>query len=293
MHRPEVHDVLRRWRAIADAYDPPRILLGETWALDHADLARYYGEDGEELHLAFNFPFAKAPFRADDLRLVVETTARELGPEAWPVWTASNHDIGRLATRWCGGDPRKIRLALLVLLTLRGTPVLYQGDEIGLPEVDVPPPRRRDHAHARRGSRRAGRDRGRTPMPWAPGPSGGFSPPGVEPWLPLGEPGVDVATQREDTASTLSWARRLMGLRRERPDLRTGGAGALDAPPGAWAWTRGASTWVAVNLSPDEARVAAPDGRRIAVVAATGDVAAADGGVRLGAWSGGVLASEG
>ncbi|HEX6131353.1 MAG TPA: alpha-amylase family glycosyl hydrolase, partial [Actinomycetota bacterium] len=225
MHRPEVHDVLRRWRAIADAYDPPRILLGETWALDHADLARYYGEDGEELHLAFNFPFAQAPFRADDLRLVVETTERELDPEAWPVWTASNHDIGRLATRWCGGDPRKIRLALLVLLMLRGTPVLYQGDEIGLPEIDVPPSRRRDTAHARRGSRHAGRDRGRTPMPWTPAPGGGFSPPGVEPWLPLGEPGVDVATQREDPTSTLSWARRLIGLRRERADLRTGAAG--------------------------------------------------------------------
>ena len=93
MHRPEVHDVLRRWRAIADEYQPPRVLIGETWVRDLPELASYYGE-GTELHLAFNFAFATAPFEARALRTVIDATQRALGTDPWPLWTASNHDIG-------------------------------------------------------------------------------------------------------------------------------------------------------------------------------------------------------
>ena len=159
MHRPEVHEVLRRWRAIADSYDPPRVLIGETWVRDLPELASYYGE-GKELHLAFNFAFATAPFEAPVLRQIVEATARALGAEPWPLWTASNHDIGRLATRWGSGDRARAKCALFVLLLLRGTPVLYAGDEIGLEDVEVPPAQRRDEGSGPGGrSRDPGRGR--------------------------------------------------------------------------------------------------------------------------------------
>ena len=99
-------------------------------------LARFYGNN-DELHLAFNFPFITAAFEADPLRKIVEETEALLPPDAWPAWTGSNHDMSRLASRWADNDPRKIRAALVMLLTLRGTPVLYQGDEIGLGDVTV------------------------------------------------------------------------------------------------------------------------------------------------------------
>jgi alpha-glucosidase len=121
---PELHEVLRRWRAIADGYDPPRLLLGETYVFDLGTLASFYGA-GDEIQLAFNMPFLFAPFDADALRAIATETASRLGADHWPVWTLSNHDVSRFPTRWCGEDPRKIRCALLLLLTLRGTPVLY------------------------------------------------------------------------------------------------------------------------------------------------------------------------
>jgi len=142
-NRPEVHGVYRDWRAIADRYQPPRLLLGETWVSSAAELAPFYGQD-DELQLGFNFPFVFADFTAAELAAVAADTAATLPATACPVWTASNHDVGRFATRWCGGDPRKIRLALVIMATLPGAFVLYYGDEIGMPDVAVPPELERD-----------------------------------------------------------------------------------------------------------------------------------------------------
>ena len=206
MHRPEVHDVLRRWRAIADAYQPPRVLIGETWVRDLPELASYYGE-GTELHLAFNFAFATAPFEATALRAVIDATERALGTDPWPLWTASNHDIGRLATRWASGEERRVRCALFVLLLLRGTPTLYAGDEIGLEDVEMPSSRWRDEGSGPGGR---SRDPGRTPIPWEPGPGHGFTSPGVEPWLPIGGVARSVAEQRADPDSTLAWCQKVI-----------------------------------------------------------------------------------
>jgi alpha-glucosidase len=139
-NRPELHDVLRRWRRIADAYEPPRLLLGETPVDDFGSLGAFYGTDLDELQLAFNFPFINAAFEADALRDIVERTQAQLPDGAWPAWTGSNHDMSRFATRWAHDDPHKARAALLMLLGLRGTPVLYQGDEIGLRDTTVEPP---------------------------------------------------------------------------------------------------------------------------------------------------------
>jgi alpha-glucosidase len=176
MDRPEVHDVLRRWRAITDTYPHVPILLGEAYVLDRKRLAAYYGED-DELHLAFDFLLLHAPLRAEALR-------PPLRHALWPALAGSNHDAGRLTTRWAGGDPDLVRCALLLLLLLRGTPVLYYGDELGLPAVTISPGHRRDRGLDAEGL--DGRDGSRTPMPWRPGPGAGFCPPRVCPWLPIG-----------------------------------------------------------------------------------------------------------
>ena len=288
MHRPEVHDVLRRWRRIADGYDPPRILVGETWEHDVAVLATYYGAQEDELHLAFNFPFALADLDADALRGVVEATESQIGMRGWPVWTASNHDIGRFTTRWCDGDERKARCALTLLLTLRGTPFLYAGDEIALPDGEVERDELRDPVGIRGWPADRGRDGGRTPMPWT-ADGGGFTEPGVRPWLPARTPpDRSVAAQRDDPSSTLSFVRRLISRRRDSDDLRAGAYETLPSPPGTWIYRRGRSTIVALNLSDHRQRVAAQD---LEVVASTGDepVRAPHGDVDLGPWEAVVL----
>src|SRR5207249_7465660 len=132
--RPEVHDVLRHWRTLADRYEPRRILLGETYVLDIRTMGRFYGT-GDELHMAFNFTYVHAPFQAAALAEVVAESELVIPDVGWPVWTVSNHDVSRVMSRWCQGDERKLRTALLSLLALRGTPVLSYGAEIGMPDT--------------------------------------------------------------------------------------------------------------------------------------------------------------
>jgi alpha-glucosidase len=227
----ETFEVLRRWRSVADGYDGDRVLLGETWVMELERLAGFYGRADDQLHLAFNFPFLFSPLEAEALATVVGTTESVLPRGSWPVWTLSNHDVPRFPTRMCDGDPRKVRCALTALLTLRGTPVLYYGDELGLPQVDVPREAIRDVD---------GRDGARTPMPW----NGAWK----DPWLPVGG-GTSVAAQQEDPQSILSFTRDLIARRRATPDLVEGAYERLEAPPGVWAYRRGSSTVVALNLA--------------------------------------------
>jgi alpha-glucosidase len=253
-NRPEVHDVWRRWRAVCREYEPERLLVGETWFYDLAALADYYG-DGDELHLNFNFPFLHVPFEAAALRDVVERTEAALGPERWPAWAAGNHDVSRFPTRWCGGDERLVRLALVLLLTLRGTPFLYYGDELGMQDVEVPAERARDPLFRRFPGRRRGRDPERTPMPWRDAPGAGFTAPGVEPWLPVGDVSRGVEAQRRDPASVLRLCRALLALRRGSADLLDGAYRSLETPDGVWAYRRGGGTTVALNFGPEPAAV--------------------------------------
>src|SRR3954452_11274165 len=256
MNRPEVHDVLRRWRALAEATDPKRILVGETYVLDLDQLVPFYGNGEDELNLAFNFLFVHAAFEAEEMRAVVEGVEARLPATSWPVWTGSNHDAGRLATRWAGGDPARARLAVMLLVCLRGTPFLYYGDEIGLPDVPLDPADALDPVAARLGDPGENRDVCRTPMPWSDEPGGGFTTADATPWLPFGDLAAhNVAAQRADRGSTLHLVRDLIGLRRERDELRGGPYETLAAPAGAWAWRRGGSTAVAVNLGTAEAEV--------------------------------------
>lgn len=260
-NRPEVHEVLRRWRSLADRRAPGSVLIGETPVPLEA-LPPYYGQ-GDELHLAFNFPFITSAFEAPAMRQIVAQTEATLPAGAWPAWTGSNHDMSRLASRWCEGDGRRIRLALMMLLTLRGTPVLYQGDEIGLGDVEVPHEAMRDPLGVRYWPAYAGRDAMRTPMPWNPGPGGGFTAPGVTPWLPLGDNAAcTVATQRDDPRSVLTLVRDLLAVRRRAPALQTGDYETISCPDGVWGWTRGGNHAVLLNFSEDPAGVALPGGAR-------------------------------
>jgi alpha-glucosidase len=257
-NQPESHGVFRDWRRIADGYQPPRLLLGETW-VDLAALAGFYGHD-DELQLGFNFPFVFAPFTARGLSAVVGDTFGILPAGASPVWTASNHDVGRFPTRWCGGDERKVRLALLVLVTLPGTTVLYYGDEIGMTDVAVPPELRQDKMTRDAPNERGNRDRGRTPIPWDASRSGGFTADGVKPWLPVGDAAArNVADQRGDPASVLSFCRRLLALRRAELGGQAGGYEIERAAEELWVYRVGRLT-VAANFSDTPAARLAPAG---------------------------------
>jgi alpha-glucosidase len=223
--------------------------VGETYVLDVDQLIPYYGTGEDQLHLAFNFLFVHAALEVDELRPVVEAIEEKLPAGAWPVWTGSNHDAGRLATRWAGGDEARARVALLMLMGLRGTPFLYYGDEIGLEDAELDPSQALDPVARRTGNPERNRDRYRTPMQWSEEPGAGFSADGARPWLPFGDLSRNVAAQREDPGSTLHLVRDLIALRHERDDRRNGEYETLAAPDGAWVWRRGERTLVALNLS--------------------------------------------
>jgi len=284
-NRPETHGVYRDWRKIAEGYLPPRLLLGETWVGDLGRLAAYYGHD-DELQLAFNFPFVFAPFAARELSEIVGATLARLPAGACPVWTASNHDVGRFATRWCGGDERKVRLALLVLATLPGTTVLYYGDEIGMPDVMVPPELRRDAMSRDRVAWNGSRDRARTPMQWDASRTGGFTAPGVTPWLPLGDAAAcNVAGQRRDPDSVLGFCRSLLALRRAELGGGIAPYEILPAAEGHWAYRVG-GLLVAANLTDQPAVVPCPAGE-VLLSTAAGELGAELAAEQvLGPWQG-------
>jgi alpha-glucosidase len=258
--RPEVHDVLKHWRTIADSYDPPRILVGETYVLEPETLASFYG-NGDEVNLAFNLMFLHAKFDADEIRTTVEDAERLIPPGSQPTWAAGSHDNRRVATRWGDNDPMKTRAAMVMLLTLRGTPFIYYGDELGMPATDVPPDRILDPVGKLHGSR-FGRDGERTPMQWTAEAGAGFTRPDVEPWLPFGDPAAcNVRRQRHDPDSMLSLTRDLIGLRNVIPELRRGDYRTLPSTtPDLWAWARGERALVAINFSDHEQSVPDVDG---------------------------------
>ena len=269
MNRPEVHEVYRRWREIARGYDPERVLLGETWVSEPDQLVKYYGDD-DELHLAMNFPFTQADLDASELRPILERWESILPATAWPVWCGSNHDLVRFPTRWCSGDEAKIRCALLMLLAVRGTPILYYGDEIGMEQVDIPENEQLDRAHSRDGCR--------TPMPWTREPEGEW-------WLRWGDTTRNVEDMRADPTSILHLCRDLIAL---RPELR-GPYAPVDAPEDVWAWRRGESAVVAVNLGDRPRVVRGIHGTIRLGTSASRLGEALSGELRLGPWEGAVV----
>jgi alpha-glucosidase len=292
-NQPEVHDVMRRWRRLAESYDPPRLLLGETNVHELDTLASFYGNGNDELHLGFNFPFINADFDAADLRAVLEKTDSLLPPNAWPVWTGSNHDVSRLASRWAGGDAAKVRLALMMLLTLRGTPVLYQGDEIGLPDTEITAEHVKDPVGLRYWPHYPGRDPVRTPMPWRDQPGGGFTAPRVTPWLPLGDVAArNVELQQKDEHSILNLTRTLLAFRRATVAVQLGGYVALPSPLGTWVYRRGDAITVALNLSDAKTTVDCGDGSVVLGTERSRGGEVVSGRLDLRPWEGVIVSAE-
>jgi alpha-glucosidase len=182
-------------------------------------------------------------WRPEAIADLVERYEAALPAGAWPNWVLGNHDQPRVASR-VGAD--QTRAAAMLLLTLRGTPTLYYGDELGMEDVEVPPSRVVDPD---------GRDPERAPMPWTGEPGRGFCPDGVEPWLPFGDPAVNVAAQEADPRSMLELHRRLLALRRSSDDLAEGAYETLEAGDAVLVYRRGSATVVALNLSRSRASV--------------------------------------
>jgi len=219
---PEVHALIRRMRAALDEYGD-RLMVGEIY-LPNDQLAQYYGSRGDECHLPFNFQLIHNPhWRADVVRRLVDDYEAALPPGAWPNWVLGNHDCHRLATRI---GAAQARVAAMLLLTLRGTPTLYYGDEIGMENVPIPPEKMRDPPAVNQPeiAHIVGRDPARTPMQWDASPNAGFASPGVEPWLPLAADYAarNVAAQEADPVSLLNLYRALLRLRRAEPALHAG-----------------------------------------------------------------------
>jgi alpha-glucosidase len=282
-NRPEVHDVLRRWRTIAKEYEPERILVGETFFGEVDLLPSFHGND-DEVHLAFNIAFIFHRFDAG-LADIVDTIEQIYPEHSWPCWVGSSHDVSRFPTRWCRGDERQVRLALLMLLTLRGTPFLYYGDEIGMRDRPFERHEVKDPVGVKFHPA-AGRDPERTPMQWADDAGAGFTSPGAEPWLPFGDyETTNVSSQRGDPSSTLNLCRELIALRRAHADLSTGSYERLNAPPAVWAFRRGERCVVALNFSDDPAALPDVDGP-IVLSTRPGRERQLAGGLSLEPWEG-------
>jgi alpha-glucosidase len=289
-NQPEVHEVLRSWRRLCSSYDPPRILIGETNVEELDTMISYYGRGDDELNLAFNFPFINAPFEAEALRSVVEQTEALLPDGAWPVWTASNHDVSRFPSRWAHGDPRKARVAMLLLLGLRGTPLLYQGDEIGLTDTELDRGDLLDPVGMRFWPYYRGRDPVRTPMPWRDAPGAGFTSPGTKTWLLLGDTtACNVESQLDDPDSMLALTRDLIGLRQREASLRAGKYSTVPAPAEVWSWYRGDDVMVALNLAEEVAEVGRVRGTVLICTERARDGEKLRGSLRLDPWEGVVV----
>lgn len=253
--RPETHPLLRDLRHLLDAYPHEPAMVGEVFLFDTDAMAAYLG-DGDELHLAFNFPPLFSRWSAPSWRRHIERTEAAVGVRSgWPTWALSNHDVPRTATRLAPTAPAPTatlptatlptgaipspavaangdavaRAAAVLLLTLRGTPFLYAGEELGLPDSDVAPEAALDPG---------GRDGCRGPIPWSTAPPHGWE--GAAPPLPFctDAGGRSVDAQREDPTSTLHLYRRLLATRRRRPSLRCGTLTLLATPEGVVGWRR-------------------------------------------------------
>ncbi len=239
------HAILRDIRAVLDGYDHEPIMVGEVYLLDPEQLARYHST-GDELHLAFNFKALHTDWVAADWRRRITEMHDVLGA-GWPTWVLSNHDQPRHRTRY--GSEARARAAAVLLLTLRGTPFLYAGEELGLTDAEVPPDRAVDPG---------GRDGCRAPIPWLVEPPHGWGP---DPWLPFPpHPGERSAeAEAGDPGSMLGLYRRLLRARRNSPALRSGTERLLDGPTDVIVRERerdGDRRIVAVNFSSDAVEVA-------------------------------------
>lgn len=257
--RPEVHQMIGEMRRVIDEY-PGRMMVGEMY-LPVERLVVYYGEGGAGLHLPFNFQLIRLPWDARTVSAAIENYERLLPPHGWPNWVLGNHDKPRLTSRV---GPAQARVAAVLLLTLRGTPTMYYGDEIGMRDVPIPLDRVQDPYEKNVPGIGVGRDPCRTPMQWDGSPNAGFT--NGEPWLPLaGDAGaVNVTAERDAPGSLLNLYRRLIALRRSEPALLAGSYAPAGVGDSWFAFVRehgGRRFLVALNLGPAPQGIDVPAGR--------------------------------
>ena len=272
--RDELHEVYRSWRALADGYAGDRILIGEIWLPDPERFARYLRPD--EMHTAFNFDFLACPWEPGRLRASIDATLAAHAPVgATATWVLSNHDVTRHVTRYGRKDTkfefaaktsaipdvdlelgtRRARAAALLTLSLPGAVYIYQGEELGLPEVeDLPTGALQDPIFFRSNGRDPGRDGCRVPLPWdGEEPPFGFSRVGAsaEPWLPQPSSWGELTAERQAglEASMLSLYRDALRIRRSEPELQDGPLRWLNTPFGVLAFGRGDGFLCVLNLS--------------------------------------------
>jgi alpha-glucosidase len=265
--QPELQDLIREFRALADGYTE-RLLIGELY-LPISRLVAYYGVDGRGLHLPFNFHLILTAWRARDVATLIETYEAALPAGAWPNWVLGNHDQPRVASRL---GAAQARVAAMLLLTLRGTPTIYQGEELGMHDVPIPDAAVQDPVARRLPGLGLGRDPERTPMQWDASPFAGFSQ--VEPWLPLADDfrTANVAVEDRDPQSMLRLYRRLIDLRRSSAALSAGAYRTIhvDDDVLVFARTHGdEEVVVALNLSGEAQALPTAVGQRRRVVLST------------------------
>lgn len=251
--QPEVHDIAVEMRAIAEDYGD-RLLIGEIY-LPVERLMQYYGG----CHLPFNFQLIDAQWHARTLARMIADYEAALPMGGWPNWVLGNHDRPRVTAQ---RGEAQARVAAMLLLTLRGTPTIYYGDEIGLPDVLIPADKVQDPRELREPGIGLGRDPVRTPMPWSSEQHAGFT--SGEPWLPLNPdwPVRNVEWQKEDPHSMLTLYRQLIRLRRRNEALSTGDFALVEAEGDVLAYERRQGEdrmLIALNLGNGDERFALPD----------------------------------
>ena len=252
----EVQEIIRDFRRLLDEYDD-RCAIGEL-SLELPRWIRYYGDNGDGLHLPFNFRLMGQPWQAQAMRRSVDEMEAALPPFAWPNYVLGNHDSPRLVSRF--GGQAQARVAAMMLLTLRGTPTLYYGDELGMENGVIPSEKIQDPQGINLGAERT-RDVCRTPMQWDSSPNAGFST--AEPWLPVSDDYAmrNVAAQSADPTSMLNLYRRLLWYRRGSPALYGGSYRPLGAGDDCFVYLRAAGDerrFVALNFADGQRRVSAP-----------------------------------
>jgi alpha-glucosidase len=244
---PEVHDVLRELRQVLDSYDG-RFALGEVPISDDTRLSEYFGGDG--MQTAFHVAFWEQPWQAEGFRATVDGLAGRMRPGALPTYALATHDISRTVTRYDSAD--RARVAAMMMLTLRGVPCVYYGEEIGMRDAPPPPGSTLDVD---------GRDGTRAPMQWDASGAGFTS---GTPWLPFGstQKEVNVARQHGDSDSLLNLYRRLIRFRRGSVALRRGDYRSLDCPQDAFVYLRsapGQRLLIALNFAPHPTSITASE----------------------------------
>jgi alpha-glucosidase len=333
-NRPETHDVVAEMRELMDSYGPTlpehvdvkaaesamerqsarshRVLIGEIY-LPLPDLVKYYGmpvkqgpaqlpaPETQELNganLPFNFHLIQTEWKASAIAEIIRRYEELLPPGGWPNYVLGNHDQPRLASRV---GAKQARAAAMLLLTLRGTPTMYYGDELGMQDVQIAPDQVLDPAEKNEPGKERGRDPERSPMLWVNAPNAGFTAPDAKPWLPLESdwPTKNAAAQRSDAKSMLTLYRRLLALRRQHDTLHAGAITGVGAEGDVLRYVRkslpdGESTdfQVVLNLGTEVAKVGCQPGTVVLTTMLDGAGARVDGDVTVEAGEGLLIALD-